>query len=288
MTTVVKFAAILAAILVFGFPSPTALANDSTVSTAAIPPRPSAGSVQSSAASSWPVNEMNAPAIPYEGAKWNTASVVTWSIARTPGTADAPFTGYMGSQYETLVQRAFETWAAASGLKFQQVPDSTASDLRLGWGKFDTASTGIVGHTACQALAGEMMPNGIIRLEDPSQDALVSGPGNTLIYSGTTATLYQVTLHEIGHALGLADNDDPNSIMNFEATEQNSTLAGNDIAGIRRLYAASAHSVTALQAATQFASAPRAARVARSIHPEASVQANERARHTVAQTFARR
>ncbi len=119
----------------------------------------------------------------------------------------------------------------------------------MGWGRFNTASTSVVGHTACQAFAGHMLPNGIIRLEDPTQNELIAGPGNILIYSGTTATLYQVALHEVGHALGLADNEDPTSIMDVEATNQNASLALNDVEGIRRLYGPPSRSVGLQQAA---------------------------------------
>jgi len=59
-----------------------------------------------------------------------------------------------------------------------------------------------------------------------------------LTYSGTAATLEQVIQHEIGHALGLADDSDPNSIMYYELTANNPTLDSTDIAGIQALYAA--------------------------------------------------
>ena len=134
----------------------------------------------------------------------------------------------MGSQYEPFVQQAFRTWAAASGLTFEEVADSDQADIRLGWGDFNTSSSGIVGHTLCQAQSGQFLPGAIIRLEDPAQDSLVAGVGNTLTYSGTNAIFYQVILHEIGHAMGLADNDDPTSVMYYEATGANNSPAIND------------------------------------------------------------
>jgi hypothetical protein len=45
-----------------------------------------------------------------------------------------------------------------------------------------------------------------------------------------------VLLHEIGHAIGLADNSDPNSVMYAEAGASNRTLDGTDIAGAQTLY----------------------------------------------------
>jgi len=185
----------------------------------------------------------------YEGAKWNSASVITWSIADSPGTASSPFSGYMGSQYETLVQRAFRTWATASGLTFQEVADSDQSDIRLGWGNFNTPSTGVVGYTAYEMERGQLLPNVIVRVEDPAQEPLVAGTFSARTYSGTDANLDQVILHEIGHALGLADTTDPNSVMYYRATGSNNTLDSNDVAGIRALYGSPAISPQALQVA---------------------------------------
>jgi hypothetical protein len=155
----------------------------------------------------------------------------------------------MGSQYEALVQQAFQIWAAASGLTFEEVADSSQSDIRLGWGDFNTSSTLVVGHTMCQAESGHLLPDVIIRLEDPSQDPLVAGTGNTLTYSGTDANLYQVILHEIGHALGLADNNDPSSVMHYEATGANNALDTNDVARIQTLYRSPTLATQARQAA---------------------------------------
>jgi hypothetical protein len=171
----------------------------------------------------------------FEGAKWNS-NVVTWSLATGPGTTGSPFSGYMGTQYEALVQQAFQAWGAASGLTFEQVADSSNSDIRLGWGDFDTASSGVVGYTSYQDQNGQMDSNLIIRLEDPSQDSLVAATGGALTYSGTQASLYQVILHEIGHALGLSDNVDPNSVMYYQANGNPGTLDSNDIEGMQMLY----------------------------------------------------
>ncbi|MGO8788971.1 MAG: matrixin family metalloprotease [Terriglobia bacterium] len=272
-----KFGVFFSSVLLLGLASGAAWANDKIVSALNIPPGQPAPIIQDNGAASWPTNRNSAPSTLYEGAKWNSASAITWSLANSPGTTDLPFSGYMGSQYEALVQQAFETWAAASGLTFEKVADSSESDIRLGWGEFNTPSTRVVGHTMCQAQSGRFLPGVIIRLEDPLQDPLVAGTVGTLTYSGTHAIFYQVILHEIGHALGLADNNDPNSIMYYEATGANNTLARNDVAGIRKLYGSEVEA-RALQAA---ASAPPGAQMDSQIHPLSrtaeSLQANQRA-----------
>ena len=42
--------------------------------------------------------------------------------------------------------------------------------------------------------------------------------------------------HEIGHAVGFADNDNPDSIMYYDLGSKNATLSSMDIAAARTLY----------------------------------------------------
>jgi predicted Zn-dependent protease len=171
----------------------------------------------------------------FEGAKI-AGDVITWSFATSPGTTAAPFSGYIDHSYKAAVEKAFQTWAAASGLTFKEVPDGAASDIRIGWGNFDTSTSGVIGYTSYRQRNGTIQPGTIIRLEDPAQDSLVRGSDGQLTYSGTQAELSQVALHEIGHALGLADDADPNSIMYYASGVSNRTLDQTDIAGIQTLY----------------------------------------------------
>jgi antitoxin component YwqK of YwqJK toxin-antitoxin module len=159
------------------------------------------------------------------GSEW-AGNVITWSMS-----------GDAGSQYEAEAQQAFATWAAASGLKFDEVSGSAPADIRISFGNLDSATTGIVGYTTLQG-GGGITAAASIELENPDQDALVSGTGGQLTYSGTDATLEQVMLHEIGHALGLGDDTDQDSIMYYELTSSNSKLDSTDIAGIQALYGA--------------------------------------------------
>ncbi|NWB28423.1 beta strand repeat-containing protein [Pseudomonas gingeri] len=173
-----------------------------------------------------------------EGAKWDQ-QVITWSLADGAGTQAAPFSGYMGSAEETVVQAAFGAWTnAMPGVTFEEVADSSQSDIRIGFGDFDTASTGVVGYTSYQAKAGQLESDTIIRVEDTTQDALTTGADGQQTYTGTDATLSQVLEHEIGHALGLADNADQNSVMNYQLTASNRTLDQTDLVGIGSLYGA--------------------------------------------------
>jgi predicted Zn-dependent protease len=157
-------------------------------------------------------------------------------MADLPGNAAAPFSGYMdSSQYTSEIKAAFAAWSAVTGLEFQEVADSSQTDIRLGWGDLNTQTTGAVGCTTYMQSGGVMQSGTVIELEDPSQDALVSG-ADGLTYTGTQATLEQVLQHEIGHALGLAENADPNSIMNYDLTATNRTLDATDVNAIQALY----------------------------------------------------
>lgn len=176
------------------------------------------------------------PLSPFEAAKW-TDKVITWSFASGPGTPTSPFSGSISSQYQAVIKQAVQTWAKASGLTFEQVSGSAASDIRIGWGNFGTAQSGVIGFTSGQIIGDQMQPGVIIRLENPAETALVSTAGSAFTYSGTDVGLYQAALHEIGHALGLADNADPHSIMFAELGAANTSLDLTDLANIKALYA---------------------------------------------------
>lgn len=55
-------------------------------------------------------------------------------------------------------------------------------------------------------------------------------------YQSSSADLYQVTLHELGHAIGLAHSTDANAVMYPYAGASNRDLDPSDIAGVKALY----------------------------------------------------
>jgi hypothetical protein len=158
-----------------------------------------------------------------EGAKW-TGPVVTWSASDL----DAPEIA--------LARQAFTQWSAATGLDFAQTSNSAESDIRIDFGALDTASTGLVGLTSFTSQNGQMHSGLSIILEDPSQDPLIETSPGQLAYSGTGATFEQVLLHELGHALGFADNANPLSIMDYYLSSANQTLSRADRAAAGELY----------------------------------------------------
>jgi hypothetical protein len=179
-----------------------------------------------------------------EGAQWDS-QIITWSFAAPAGTDSAAEATYMAQ-----VQQAFATWAAASGLTFEEASSPSQANIQIGFGQLGTASTGVVGYTTGTVQGGQI-EGANIKLEDPSQDALATGADGQLTYAGTAATLEQVLLHEIGHALGLADNADQSSVMYYELTSANRTLDATDLAGMQSLYGGAASPLSSSSAGSQ-------------------------------------
>ncbi len=125
------------------------------------------------------------------------------------------------------VKNAFAAWAKATGITFKEVADSASADIRVGFGDFDTAKSGVAGYTSFRDKNGAIQAGAVIRVEDPSQDPLVHGASGGLHYSKSGINLQQLLEHEIGHAIGFANNADPNSIMYYMGSD---TLHGLDAA----------------------------------------------------------
>ena len=180
-----------------------------------------------------------------EGARWNDPTV-TWSMGTTNGAFD--------QTEQRQIEQAFATWAAASGLQFVEVSSPSQADISIGWGNLDTSQTGAVGLTTYRSSKGVFSAGTQIQLESSTQDALTPGAHGELTYSGTDATFSQTVLHEIGHALGLAENADTTSIMNYDLTSSNQTLDQTDLNGIQALYGSSAQTAALIQAMAGHAS----------------------------------
>ena len=156
-----------------------------------------------------------------EGAVWH-GETISWSLAsaQLSGPLDNahPYSNFIDPVAQAaevaVIEQALQAWARASGLDFVEVADSTTADIRIGWGDL-LGIGGEIGEAAFNSNGPTIQQDMIVRLEDPAEDPLVSTPGVTggLTYGGQSATLYQVALHELGHALGLAHSTDFNAVM---------------------------------------------------------------------------
>jgi predicted Zn-dependent protease len=129
-------------------------------------------------------------------------------------------------------------------LQLTEISDASQANIETGWGDFNTASSGVLGYTNYTTDGNGTFTHAEIRMEDPTETTLVTDQNGQEAYSGTNAELYQVALHEIGHALGLADNSDPNSVMYYGSGASNVTLDATDISNIRSLYSQPAASMS--------------------------------------------
>ena len=169
---------------------------------------------------------------------------ITWSFADFTYPVDQASFSFsdplsLTPSAQAEVAQAIQEWARVSGLTFQQVADTpdpnAAADIRIGFGKFDIATTGEIGETKVY-LGQYSRPDTIVRMEDPTEIPLVPVNGQLVYTTAGGTPFFQVALHEIGHALGLDHSSSPTDVMYPVATAQNRTLSASDIAGIRALY----------------------------------------------------
>jgi Ca2+-binding RTX toxin-like protein len=178
----------------------------------------------------------------FEGPTW-AAATVTWSFASTnlaQDTADGySFSSFMTqTQYQAVVEMALQRWSAVTGIAFVEVADSAATDIRIGWGNLSTSGSSEIGNTSFfyNPDTNYMDPDILVRLEDPVDDPLSGTSAANYTYAQTVTQLYQVVLHELGHALGMDHSTDKSAVMYPTGLTTNRDLDPSDIAGIQTLY----------------------------------------------------
>lgn len=177
---------------------------------------------------------------------------VTWCLADTSRDATGLFSSQMGTEMEVLVRAACEAWEQVCGVHFTQVADNGLADIRLGFGDFDSATTGVIGYANMKQNAdGTFAKDSVLRIDDTADVSVVTNENGELVYQGMNASVQQVLEHEIGHALGMGSDADPNSVMCWKLTEQNRTLDATDVAGAQALYGAPTGVTTSALAAAQ-------------------------------------
>lgn len=171
----------------------------------------------------------------FETAKRSSASI-SWSFENQNllGDGSTPFSSPIAVVYQNTIVAAFARWSSVSGLVFNQVVDAATVPIRIGFGSFVLSAE--LGETDYRYSRGVLANDTLIRLLDPALWPLLFNTVGQLAYPQYRVTLFQVVVHEIGHALGLDHTTDPFTIMYPYASALNQDLAAGDIQGINTLY----------------------------------------------------
>ncbi len=190
------------------------------------------------------------------GAKWGTSQTagtpggtVTYSFMPTgpsctdegagAGAGTCPDTittlaSFMPAGFQAEIKRAFDAWSAVANIQFQEVVDSGTAfnaggaqgNIRIGGHVFD----GVNGILAHAYLPEASAPSFAGDIHFDIAETWKIGQ------SGVGFNIFQVTAHEIGHAIGLEHTDVANSLMNPIYTEAFFGPQADDIAGARAIY----------------------------------------------------
>jgi len=171
-----------------------------------------------------------------------TPASVTWSLVPDGTGCGGECTGtisslasFMPAGFKPEIEKAFNAWAAVSGLSFSEAPDSgdpfdapgAEGDIRLGGHSFDGAG-GTLAH-------GYFPPvNGNSRAGDIHFD---TGESWSI---GSNMDIFTIALHEIGHAIGLGHSADANAVMYPYYSGPVAGLHQDDIDGAVHLYGSAA------------------------------------------------
>ena len=166
------------------------------------------------------------------------------------------FDNLLSSQDLNLLVAAAHVWEFAANVHFNFLPDvpeggtQQPADVRVGLADINKAlnqpNMTFVGDTEYNWDANnKFLPDNLVNIEDPNETKTTQLSDGDQQYNGTTATMFQSMIHELGHTLGLDHNpNDPNSIMNPNLSSKNPFPDNNDVAALQSLYGAPTQSVT--------------------------------------------
>ena len=176
-----------------------------------------------------------------EGWKWGeptmgtSGGLVTWSFTTL---------NFPGQHYDFLsphgdfyadIRRAFDRWEAATNIDFQEVADSFANDIRVGFARLDGAAGAQLGEA--WQITWQATPVTPVRMEVAfDDDEPWVWENGRIVEASSGVPFYVVALHEIGHAIGLDHYEGEAAVMNSLMTGSMTDLFPSDLAGIQALY----------------------------------------------------
>lgn len=124
--------------------------------------------------------------------------------------------GFAAAFY-SLVEHAEAIWQQQANIQFVNVADPLGAQLQIGFAKLDPPGNAFAAGYTDPTTNGEgTLLKAQVEIEDPDQVPIVPNPtelGDFSWVGQPTSSMFATIMHEIGHALGLAHNPDPNSIM---------------------------------------------------------------------------
>ncbi|WP_315831395.1 DUF4214 domain-containing protein [Bradyrhizobium prioriisuperbiae] len=160
-----------------------------------------------------------------EGPKWGTASfgtaggIVTWAVDAT-----------VPASFLAELSAAFADWSHYANIEFQEVASTAVSQIDFTMSAIDGLNQ-ILGETSFY-YSGSKFISAAIEF-DTGEGWHLSG---SQIISNSAVNLFQVALHEIGHAIGLDHYNATPAIMNAYLNTSVTDLAQSDIDGVQALY----------------------------------------------------
>ncbi len=157
----------------------------------------------------------------------------------------------MPQEWLPLLHAAELVWEIGANIHFVDITEEAlgldgapkmiaAPDILIGVAPLttDEKTVDFAGFTYWQRDAdGYFLPGTVIKLDDPKDGPVVALPDGDFEYVGYPTTVFQSMLHELGHAIGLAHNEDnPASIMNPLLSADNRVLSAQDTEASRLLY----------------------------------------------------
>lgn len=177
------------------------------------------------------------------GVPWHDPSQLTVSFA-PDGTAIAAHTSDLFAglnrdaatgAWQRAVLEALQKWAVHANINFGARADSGDAFGTPGLSQFDPRFGDI-------RIGGNAMASEVLAIGSPPDPALSGTWAGDILFNtnyrfdGNPYSLHAVALHEVGHALGLSNSSDPNSVMFTRYDATRTELSPEDIARVQALY----------------------------------------------------